>query len=196
VVKDRSQQGHGCLICAGYVIDDTNSLATWFPELAEQLDDPHQDPRRLATSTHNVSRKNPQGEGDADGVYATYPWRCPHGHRWESTTLNRVQGGDCPDCSTSGISKEQVRLVAELAWLMDLVAPDRPDPRLPVGVPNFASHKITIPPRFKPAHWRYKDVEVDARFLASSSAWSMTAFTITPANSGNAAAMRPRRARS
>jgi hypothetical protein len=57
VIKDRSQQGHGCLVCAGYVIDDTNSLATWFPELAEQLDDPHLDPRRLATSTHNLSRK-------------------------------------------------------------------------------------------------------------------------------------------
>lgn len=167
VVKDRSQQGHGCLVCAGYVIDDTNSLATWFPELAGQLDDPHLDPRRLATSMHNVSRKHPQGEGDPGGVYATYPWRCPHGHRWESTILNRVQGGDCPDCSTSGISKEQVRLVAELAWLMNLMEPDRPDSRLPVGVPNFASHKITIPSRFKPAHWRYKDVEIDARFRLS-----------------------------
>jgi hypothetical protein len=167
VVKDRSQQGHGCLICVGYVIDDTNSLATWFPELAEQLDDPQLDPRRLATSTHNVSRKDAQRE-DADGKYATCRWRCQHGHRWDSTILNRVQGGDCPDCSTSGISKEQVRLVAELAWLMDLVDPDRPDPRLPEGVPNFASHKITIPLRFKPTHWRYKDVEVDARFRLPS----------------------------
>lgn len=164
VVKDRSQQGHGCLVCAGYVIDDTNSLATWFPELAGQLDDPRLDPNRLATSTHNLSRKHLQGEGKANGVYATYPWRCLHGHRWESTILNRVQGGDCPDCSTSGISKEQVRLVAELAWLVDLVEPDRPDPRLPDDVPNFASHKITIPSPFKPAHWRYKDVEIDARF--------------------------------
>lgn len=163
VVKDRSQQGHGCRVCAGYVIDDTNSLATWFPELAEQLDDPLLDPRRLATSTHNVSRKDPQGEG-AGGVYATVLWRCQLGHRWPSTIPNRVQGGDCPDCSTSGISKEQVQLVAELAWLMDLVDPAKPDPRLPTGVPNFASHKITIPSRFKPAHWRYKDVEVDARF--------------------------------
>ena len=51
---------------------------------------------------------------------------------------------------------------------MDLVDPGRPDPRLPDGVPNFASHKITIPSRFKPAHWRYKDVEVDARFRLPS----------------------------
>src|SRR6185437_11955317 len=83
VVKDRSQQGHGCLVCAGYVIDDTNSLATWFPELAAQLDDPRLDPHRLATSTHNVSRKHLQGEGETGGVYATCSWRCPHGHRWE-----------------------------------------------------------------------------------------------------------------
>jgi hypothetical protein len=51
---------------------------------------------------------------------------------------------------------------------MDLLDLDRPDPRLPEGIPNFASHKITIPPSLKPAHWRYKDVEVDARFLLSS----------------------------
>jgi hypothetical protein len=163
VIKDRSQQGHGCLVCAGYVIDDTNSLATWFPELADQLDDPHLDPRQLATSTHNVSRKALREEGNPGGVYATHLWRCPHGHQWPSTINNRVQGGaDCPDCSTSGISKEQVRLVAELAWLLDLVEPDRPDLRLPDGVPNFASHKITIPLHLKPAHWRYKDVEIDA----------------------------------
>ena len=149
VIKDRSQQGHGCLVCAGYVIDDTNSLATWFPELAEQLDDPHLDPRRLATSTHNLSRKSARSQ-DAEGVYATCRWRCQHGHRWEATILNRVQGANCADCSNAGISKEQVKLVAELAWLMELVDPGRPDQRLPVGVPNFASHKVTIPAHLKP----------------------------------------------
>jgi hypothetical protein len=51
---------------------------------------------------------------------------------------------------------------------MDLVDPGRPDPRLPEGVPNFASHKITIPSPLKPAHWRYKDVELDARFRLPS----------------------------
>lgn len=167
VVKDRSQQGHGCRVCAGYMIDDTNSLATWFPELAEQLDEPQLDPRRLSASTHNVSRKAPQRD-DSANEYATYHWRCQLSHRWEATILNRVQGADCPDCSTSGISKEQVRLVAELAWLMDLVDPGRPDPRLPEGVSNFASHKITIPLTFKPAHWRYRDVELDARFCLRS----------------------------
>jgi hypothetical protein len=162
VVKDRSQQGHGCRVCAGYVIDETNSLATWFPELAEQLDDPQLDARQLATSTHNAAR-NAQPES-GHGEYANVHWRCQHGHRWVATILSRVQGSDCPHCSTSGISKEQVRLVAELAWLMDFMDPGWADPRLPEGLPNFASHKITIPLRFKPTHWRYRDVEVDARF--------------------------------
>jgi hypothetical protein len=163
VVKSRSQQGDACLVCAGYVVDETNSLATWFPELARQLDEPELDPRSLSASKHNASRKDLQGDGG--DAYAKLHWRCKHGHRWESTVLNRVQGGDCPDCDTSGISKEQVRLVAELAWLMELVPPGRPDSRLPEGTPDFASHKIVIPPRFKPAHWRYREVEVDARFL-------------------------------
>ncbi|MEU6277502.1 histone-like nucleoid-structuring protein Lsr2 [Streptomyces populi] len=163
VVKERALQGDGCRVCAGYVIDDTNSLRTWFPEIADELDDPDGDPCRLPTSQHNVSRKQLAGD-DSGGVYATLPWRCRHGHRWSATILNRVQGGGCPSCSRSGISKEQVRLVAELAGLMDLVRPGPQDPRLPAGLPDFASHRITVPPQYKPEHWRYKAVEIDAVF--------------------------------
>lgn len=163
VIKERALQGDGCLVCAGYVIDDTNSLFTWFPEIADELDAPDLDPRRLPTSQHNISRKHAAEAGSA-GSYATLPCRCRHGHSWKATILNRVQGTGCGDCSTSGISKEQVRLVAELAGLIDLVPPESRDPRLPDGVPDFASQLLTVPPDHKPAHWRYKDVEVDAVF--------------------------------
>ncbi|MEU6908002.1 hypothetical protein ABZ935_22010 [Streptomyces coeruleorubidus] len=163
VVKERALQGDGCLVCAGYVIDDTNSLSTWFPEIADDLDAPDLDPRRLPTSQHNIPRKQ-AAEADSKGMYATLPWRCRHGHGWEATILNRVQGTGYGKCSTSGISKEQVRLVAELAGLIDLVPPAIRDPRLPDGVPGFASHRLTVPAEHKPAHWRYKDVEVDAVF--------------------------------
>jgi len=163
VIKERALQGDGCLVCAGYVIDDTNSLFTWFPEIADELDAPDLDPRRLPTSQHNISRKQAAEAGNR-GLYATLSWRCRHGHGWEATVLNRVQGTGCGKCSTSGISKEQVRLVAELAGLIDLVPPVSRDPRLPVGAPDLASHRFTVPPEHKPAHWRYKDVEVDAVF--------------------------------
>lgn len=163
VIKERALQGDGCLVCAGYVIDDTNSLLTWFPEIADELDAPDLDPRRLPTSQHNISR-NRAAEAGGAGTYATLPWRCRHGHNWEATILNRVQGTGCGKCSTSGISKEQVRLVAELSGLIDLLTPTSRDPRLPDGVPDFASHRLTVPPEHKPAHWRYKDVEVDAVF--------------------------------
>ncbi|MFI6931273.1 zinc-ribbon domain-containing protein [Streptomyces sp. NPDC050287] len=145
VVKERAIQGDGCRVCAGYVIDDTNSLFTWFPEIADELDAPGLDPRRLPTSQHNISRKH-VAEADSVGTYVTLPWRCRHGHGWEATVLNRVQGTGCGKCSTSGISKKQVRLVAELAGLIDLVPPESPDPRLPTGVPDFASHRLTVPP--------------------------------------------------
>ncbi|MCC9738549.1 zinc-ribbon domain-containing protein [Streptomyces sp. MNU89] len=163
VIKERALQGDGCLVCAGYVIDDTNSLLTWFPEIADELDAPDLDERRLPTSQHSISRKRAAEAGGA-GTYATLPWRCRHGHNWEATILNRVQGTGCGKCSTSGISKEQVRLVAELSGLIDLLTPTSRDPRLPDGVPDFASHRLTVPPEHKPAHWRYKDVEVDAVF--------------------------------
>ncbi|MER6161618.1 hypothetical protein ABT147_39905 [Streptomyces sp. NPDC001868] len=145
------------------MIDDTNSLFTWFPEIADELDAPDLDPRRLPTSQHNVSQKHAAEAGNR-GVYATLSWRCLHGHGWEATVLNRVHGTGCRKCSTSGISKEQVRLVAELAGLIDLVPPESQDPRLSAGAPDFASHRLTVPPEHKPARWRYKDVEVDAAF--------------------------------
>lgn len=162
-VKERALQGDGCRVCAGYVIDDTNSLYTWFPEIADELDDPDIDPRTLPTSRHNVSRKETTGE-KTGGVYATLPWHCHKGHRWKSTILNRILGNGCGDCMMSGISKEQVRLVAELAGLMELLPPQQRDARLPDGVPDFAAHKMDIPSPYKPEHWRYKKVEVDALF--------------------------------
>ncbi|MGX1855747.1 MULTISPECIES: zinc-ribbon domain-containing protein [unclassified Streptomyces] len=42
-----------------------------------------------------MSRKRIAGD-ESGGVYATLPWQCRHGHRWEATVLNRVQGGGCP----------------------------------------------------------------------------------------------------
>ncbi|MFI9262228.1 zinc-ribbon domain-containing protein [Streptomyces sioyaensis] len=165
VVKERALQTDACRVCAGYIIDDTNSLRTWFPEIADELDDPYIDSCRLPTSQHNASRKH---RDDPDAAYARRPWICRHGHRWKATILNRVQGGGCPHCSRSGISKEQVRLVAELAGLMALVPPGSRDPRLPDGVPDFASHQIVVPPQYKPQHWRYRAVEVDAVFRTAA----------------------------
>ncbi|WP_344917515.1 zinc-ribbon domain-containing protein [Streptosporangium oxazolinicum] len=161
VVKERALQGNACLVCAGYVIDDTNSLHTWFPEIAAQLDDDDLDPHTLPTSRHNATRK---GGVELGKRYAELPWRCRHGHRWYATIANRVASGGCPDCSPSGLSKEQVRLTAELSGLLTLVQPDRSDPRLPDGLPNFGSHRIPIPAHLKPAEFRYGKIEVDAIF--------------------------------
>ncbi|MFJ9690679.1 zinc-ribbon domain-containing protein [Kitasatospora sp. NPDC101183] len=158
-VKSRALQQDSCLVCAGFLVDDTSSLQTWFPELAEQLDDPGLDPATMPTTMHNATG---QSRTPGHRTYATVWWRCRRGHRWQATVLNRVQGADCGQCSTSGISKEQVRLVAELAELFVLAPAQRPDPRLPDGVRDFASHRLAVAPEFKPAHWRYQDVEVDA----------------------------------
>lgn len=162
-VHGRVQQGDGCLVCAGYRIDETTSLSTWFPELAEQLADPSLDPRTMSTSIHNLSKKALEASTSGER-YADVDWICRHGHRWRATVANRVQGTDCRQCSTTGISKEQVRLAAELATVMTLVAPPLPDPRLPLGLPNLASHHFTIPQALTPPGWRYKKVEVDCVF--------------------------------
>ena len=161
IVKERTLQGNGCLVCAGYVVDDSNSLLTWFPEIAAELDDDSLDPATLPTSRHNATRR---AGGTAQEKYEKLPWRCRHGHRWSATIANRVASGGCPDCSPSGLSKEQIRLTAELATLIRLIPPNRPDPRLPEGVPNFGSHRIPIPPELRPEGFRRGQIEVDAVF--------------------------------
>ncbi len=158
VVKGRSLQQDSCLVCAGFVIDVTNNLQRWFPELAEQLDNAALDPALMSPSKHNASRNAQDGTKNA---YQTVPWVCGHGHRWEATVLNRVLGAGCPSCSTSGISKEQVRLAAELASVYQLLPPPERDPRLPAAVPDFAPRHLPIPDELKPEHWRYRPVEVD-----------------------------------
>jgi hypothetical protein len=160
VLKSRALQGDGCLVCAGYQVDETNSLLNWFPEIALEVDEPGRDPANMPTSTHNVSRQDRR-----DGAYAMIRWRCRRGHTWPATILNRVQGGaDCPKCFTGGISKEQVRATAELSGLLELLPPDQSDPRLPSGVPDFASRKIYVPDEFRPPDWRYGLLEIDACF--------------------------------
>ena len=37
--------------CSGYQVDETNSLLTWFAEIAIEVDDPGRDPRTCQAST-------------------------------------------------------------------------------------------------------------------------------------------------
>ena len=126
--KSRFQQGHRCLVCAGFVVDATTSLRSWHPELAEELvDDGTNLPDQVACTDGKTS----------------YGWRCADGHSFSATILNRVNGNGCPTCAST-TPRVQARLAAELLHACGIKMRDDRDPRLPVGVPDLASYRLSL----------------------------------------------------
>ena len=80
--------GHGCRCCAGLQPSVTNSLASRFPEVAEQFDS-----ERNGVTPDKVIA----------GSGVSYWWSCPAGpdHKWEATSNDRTNtrgGTGCPCC--------------------------------------------------------------------------------------------------
>ncbi len=77
-----TRQGSGCPYCSGRLaIPGKTDLATTHPALAAQLADPTQATALKAGSSRKVE------------------WRCPEGHAYKATPLNRMRGQGCPICS-------------------------------------------------------------------------------------------------
>lgn len=165
-LKQRTgNQSDGCLVCIGSCIDSTNSLATWFPELAAELVEPGVDPTQLGTGQHNASRRDAK-DGEE---YRLLNWRCSKGHEWSSTVLNRVQGNGCPDCASPGISDQQIRLTAELAHFLTLddACPPVSRRQLPPGISDLGSRRVPLKQHDHPMQGRYSRPEVDSVFLSN-----------------------------
>lgn len=126
--KSRFQQGHRCLVCAGFVVDATTSLRTWHPELAGEL----------ADGGTNL----PDQVACTDGK-TSYSWRCADGHSFSATILNRVYGTGCPTCEST-TPRVQARLAAELLHVCGIRMRHDRDPRLPDGVPDLASYRLSL----------------------------------------------------
>ena len=144
--KTRVQQLDGCRICAGYTADHTNSLATWYPDLADQvLDQDLNSPRRMTCTTKDEIR-----------------WTCGD-HTFPARINNRVAGRQgCPHCSNR-TPRAQAELAAELATMVTLVPPEPRDPRLPEDVPDLGSNQLVLPPNlaYRSGSRLYFVVEVD-----------------------------------
>lgn len=79
-------QGFGCSICAGRLVDITNSLQTLFPAIAKQW---HPTKNGTLTPSDIVA-----------GTNRRYWWKCDKGedHEWITSCSNRVAGKGCPIC--------------------------------------------------------------------------------------------------
>lgn len=82
----RRGQGEGCPYCSGRKVNDSNSLATLLPFLAEEW--------------HPVLNKELSPNDVTTGSNKHVYWRCRmnEDHVWETSIVNRSRGRNCPDC--------------------------------------------------------------------------------------------------
>ena len=103
--------GHGCPCCTGQQLSVTNSLASLYPEVAEQFD-------------FEENGITPDQVIAGSGV--SYSWSCPAGpdHKWEATPNDRTAkrgGTGCPCCQglKPSVTNSLASLYPELAKEFD-----------------------------------------------------------------------------
>ena len=94
--------GNDCPVCAGQKVTDSNSLATLRPDLAKDWH-PTKNGRLTAQDFTSHSGKN---------VW----WKCDKGddHEWITRINHRAGGSDCPYCTLTPQSKQELTITFEL----------------------------------------------------------------------------------
>ena len=84
-VHARISMGQGCIYCARKKFDETNCLATIYPELLKEWD-----------YGKNIDI-SPYKTGPKSGKKVW--WICPKGHHFQAVIKNRANGSKCPYCA-------------------------------------------------------------------------------------------------
>jgi hypothetical protein len=110
MIKDRVN-GAGCSICSNLKIVKSNSLQTLNPKLAKEWH---------PTKNGNLTPSE-VGEGSAKKVW----WKCSKGedHEWKAMVLSRKSGRNCPFCSLTPQSKQELTITFELMKLFKNIDP-------------------------------------------------------------------------
>ena len=91
-ISDRIR-GHGCRICSGRVVVNSNSLSTVRPDIAKQW--------------HLTKNGKSSPEMVTTGSPKQVWWKCPSGddHVWKTSVNHRTNGNGCPFCANKMLSK-------------------------------------------------------------------------------------------
>ena len=80
------KHGRSNIVLYGY-----NDLATTHPQLAKEW--------------HPTKNGDLKPNKIASGTHDSFWWQCKHGHEWEATAHDRIQGNGCPYCSNRKVVK-------------------------------------------------------------------------------------------
>ena len=105
------KSGRNCPICTNLKIVKSNSLQTLNPKLAKEWH---------PTKNGNLTPSE-VGEGSAKKVW----WKCSKGedHEWKAMVLSRKSGRNCPFCSLTPQSKQELTITFELMKLFKNIDP-------------------------------------------------------------------------
>jgi len=89
-----SRLKHGCPICSGQKVLESNSLGVLYPKLAKEL--------------HPTKNGDLTPFDTSPGSHKKVWWKCLKGedHEWQAEIRHRVKGIGCPFCSNKRVSKD------------------------------------------------------------------------------------------
>jgi len=110
-VGSRTKEGATCPICCGREFAPSNSLTAKYPELAKEW---HPTKNGKLTPENTIA-------GGQDKIW----WKCNRGddHEWRTSIIKRKGGTDCPFCTLSNQSRQELTITFELIKFFNGINP-------------------------------------------------------------------------
>jgi hypothetical protein len=101
-------RGSGCPICTSNITVESTSLKTLYPELSKEW-------HPTKNIRHTPSDLSP---GSGKRVW----WKCDkgHDHEWFTSVVNRVRGRNCPFCTLTPQSRQELTITFELIQFFNI----------------------------------------------------------------------------
>jgi DNA-directed RNA polymerase subunit RPC12/RpoP len=151
LVNSRTSQDTGCTVCSGQKVVKSNCLSTTHPELAREW--------------HPTKNGDVTPDDFTSGSHKKVWWKCDKGddHEWKTAIGDRSNGRNCPFCTLTPQSKQELTITFELKTLFKNINPKGLKTRLN-GI--LRSIDIFIPKlnlciEFDGAYWHKDDEQKD-----------------------------------
>ena len=143
--------GKGCSICWGRTVVKSNCIATTHPKLAKQWH---------PTKNGNLTPNDVTG-----GSHKKVWWKCDKGddHEWKTTMSDRSNGRDCPFCTLTPQSKQELTITFELIKLFKNINPKGLKTKLDgrLRAIDIFIPKLNLCIEFDGAYWHKEKRDID-----------------------------------
>ena len=143
--------GKGCSICSGRTVVESNCISTTHPKLAKQW--------------HPTKNGNLTPNDFTGGSHKKVWWKCDKGddHEWKTTISDRSNGRDCPFCTLTPQSKQELTITFELMKLFKNIDPKGLKTKLEgrLRAIDIFIPKLNLCIEFDGAYWHKEKRDID-----------------------------------